>query len=69
MIEVITDDTKTPKFEYFTMAWESVGGFTKLGTVEVADARGGENGLKEYTVYTYTPAAPYAAETKYKVSF
>lgn len=61
--------TKTPKFEYFTMAWESVGGFTKLGTVEVADARGGENGLKEYTVYTYTPAAPYAAETKYKVSF
>lgn len=61
--------TKTPNFEYFTMAWESVGGFTKLGTVEVADARGGENGLKEYTVYTYTPAAPYAAETKYKVSF
>ena len=61
--------TKTPKFEYFTMAWESVGGFTKLGTVEVADARGGENGLKEYIVYTYTPAAPYAAETKYKVSF
>jgi hypothetical protein len=51
------------------MAWESVGGFTKLGTVEVADVRGGENGLKEYTVYTYTPAAPYATETKYKVSF
>ena len=61
--------TKTPKFEYFTMAWESVGGFTKLGTVEVADARGGENGLQDYTVYTYTPAAHYAGETKYKVSF
>ena len=61
--------TKTPKFEYFTMAWESVGGFVNAGTIQVADARGGENGLKDYTVYTYTPAAPYAAETKYKVSF
>lgn len=61
--------TNDPKFEYFTMAWESVGGFTKLGTVKVADARGGENGLKDYTVYTYTPAAAYAAETKYRVSF
>ena len=61
--------TKTPNFEYFTMAWESVGGFTKLGTVQVADARGGSEGLKDYTVYTYTPAAAYAAETKYRVSF
>ena len=61
--------TKDPKFEYFTMAWESVGGFTKLGTVQVADARGGTSGLKDYTVYTYTPAAAYAAETKYRVSF
>ena len=61
--------TKDPKFEYFTMAWESVGGFTKLGTVQVADVRGGTNGLKDYTVYTYTPAAAYAAETKYRVSF
>ena len=58
-----------PKFEYFTMAWESVGGFTKLGAIQVADARGGENGLKDYTVYTYTPAAAYVAETKYRVSF
>ena len=61
--------TKDPKFEYFTMAWESVGGFTKLGTVQVADARGGTSGLKDYTVYTYTPAAAYAVETKYRVSF
>lgn len=60
---------KTPKFEYFTMAWESVGGFSKLGTIQVADARGDNNGLKDYTVYTYTPAAAYAAETKYRVSF
>lgn len=60
---------KEPTFEYFTMAWESVSGFTKLGTVQVADVRGGENGLKDYTVYTYSPAAAYAAETKYRVSF
>jgi hypothetical protein len=61
--------TKTPKFEYFTMAWEPVGGFSKLGTIQVADVRGENNGLKDYTVYTYTPAAAYAAETKYRVSF
>ena len=58
-----------PNFEYFTMAWESVGGFTSAGTVQVADARGGDNGLVEYKVYVYTPAAPYATETKYRVSF
>lgn len=58
-----------PKFEYFTMAWESVGGFIKINTVQVADARGESNGLKDYTVYVYTPAAPYATETKYRVSF
>ena len=59
-----------PKFEYFTMAWESVGGFTKLeNAIKVADARGGSEGLKDYTVYVYTPAAAYAAETKYRVSF
>lgn len=59
-----------PNFEYFTMAWESVGGFTKLeNAIQVADARGGSEGLKDYTVYVYTPAAAYAAETKYRVSF
>ena len=61
--------TAEPKFEYFTMAWESVGGFEAAGTVQVADVRGGDNGLAEYKVYTYTPAAPYATETKYRVSF
>lgn len=58
-----------PKFEYFTMAWESVGGFTKLDTIQVADARGGTNGLKDYAIYVYVPAAAYATETKYRVSF
>lgn len=61
--------TAEPKFEYFTMAWESVGGFEAAGTIQVADVRGGDNGLAEYKVYTYTPAAPYATETKYRVSF
>lgn len=61
--------SKTPKFEIFTMAWGATEGFEK-STVQVADARGGENGLKEYTVYTYTPATPLAAdETQYCVYF
>lgn len=61
--------TKTPKFEIFTMAWGATEGFEK-STVNVADARGGESGLKEYTVYTYTPATPLAAEnTQYCVYF
>ena len=61
--------TKTPKFEIFTMAWGATSGFEK-STISVADYRGGENGLKEYTVYTYTPATPFAAEeTQYCVYF
>ena len=61
--------TKTPKFELFTMSWGATEGFEK-STVQVADYRGGENGLKEYTVYTLTPATPFAAnETKYSVHF
>ena len=61
--------TKTPKFEIFTMAWGATEGFVE-STVEVADYRGGENGLKEYKVYTYTPATPLAADnTQYCVYF
>ena len=30
-------------------------------TVDVADARGGENGVKQYKVYTYKAATPFAA--------
>ena len=51
------------------MAWEPVGGFSKLDNIQVADARGGTNGLKDYTVYVYAPASAYATETKYRVSF
>lgn len=61
--------SKTPKFEIFTMAWGATEGFVE-STVQVADYRGGENGLKEYKVYTYTPATPLAADnTQYCVYF
>ena len=62
--------TKTPKFEYFTMSWEGFSGFeAAASTVQVADKRGGENGLKEYVIYTYTPTGAFESETKFRVSF
>jgi hypothetical protein len=62
--------TATPKFEYFTMSWEGFSGFeVAASTVQVADKRGGENGLKEYVVYTYTPTGAFESETKFRVSF
>lgn len=65
-----TLSTKEPTFEYFTMSWEGFSGFVKETTaVNVADVRGGENGLKAYTVYTYTPTGPFEAATKFRVSF
>lgn len=41
--------------------------FTKT-TVNVADARGGSNGLKSYKVYTYAMAVPAAATMTFKVT-
>lgn len=41
--------------------------FTKT-TLDVADARGGENGLKSYKVYTYGMAIPAAAKMTFKVT-
>lgn len=41
--------------------------FTKT-TIDVADARGGENGLKSYKVYTYEMAVPAAAGMTFKVT-
>lgn len=41
--------------------------FTKT-TVNVADARGGENGTVEYKCYTYKMAAPAAASMTFKVT-
>ena len=60
--------SKTAKFEIFTMAWGATEGFEK-STVSVADATG-TGGYKDYTVYTYTPATPLAADnTQYCVYF
>lgn len=41
--------------------------FTK-STIDVADARGGTNGLKSYKVYTYAMAVPAAAGMTFKVT-
>lgn len=41
--------------------------FTK-STIDVADARGGENGLKSYKVYSYSMAVPAAAPMTFKVT-
>lgn len=41
--------------------------FTK-NTIDVADARGGENGLMSYKVYTYAMAVPAAAPMTFKVT-
>lgn len=41
--------------------------FTKT-TINVADARGGENGLKSYKVFTYAMAVPAAANMTFKVT-
>ena len=41
--------------------------FTKT-LVDVADARGGANGLKSYKVYSYRMAAPAAAQMTFKVT-
>jgi len=43
------------------------GNFTKT-TMDVADARGGENGMKSYKVYTYAMAVPAAATMTFKVT-
>lgn len=44
-----------------------VGNFTKT-TVDVADARGGENGKMSYKVYVYAMAVPAAATMTFKVT-
>lgn len=43
------------------------GNFTKT-TIDVADARGGENGLKSYKVYSYAMATPAKAGMTFKVT-
>lgn len=56
------------KVEYFTMSWEEFAGFEAADSVDVADARGGTNGLKAYNVYTYTPASAFEAATQFRIT-
>ena len=65
------------KCEYYTMSWEEIALFphvkdadNKDVMIPVADARGGENGLKDYNVYVFTHASPsgFEADTKYRVT-
>ena len=60
--------TADPTFEYFTMSWEGFSGFTKLSTVQVADARGESYGMVDYTVYSYAPASAFEAETQFRAT-
>jgi hypothetical protein len=53
------------------MSWEGFSGFIKEAkTIDVADYRGGENGLKAYTVYTFTHLNPngFEADTQYRIT-
>lgn len=56
------------KVEYFTMSWEEFSGFEQVDSVQVADARGGSNGLKEYNVFAYTPASAFEAATQFRIT-
>lgn len=58
------------KCEYYTMSWETIANFAAVADVDVADARGGENGLTAYNVYAFDHANPsgFEAATKYRVT-
>ena len=57
IVAIPATNTKKIKFEYFTLSWSPDPGFsTTPETVQVADARGGENGMVDYKVYTWTPS-------------
>jgi hypothetical protein len=58
------------KCEYFTMSWETIANFPSFGTVAVADARGENQGLKDYNVYVFEHSSPtgFETDTKYKIT-
>ena len=56
------------KAEMMTMSYEDyTDQFSTDATVEVADARGGENGLQTYNIYSYSFAA-LKADTKFRIT-
>ena len=62
--------TKTPKFLMYGLSWGDFAGFEVAAeTVKVADKRGGENGLADYTIYTYAPVSPFKGDTNFRVYF
>ena len=54
-----------PTFEYMTLGWTPASGFTSQ-EVEVEGLNGAA--AVTYTVYTYTPAVAYAADTQYRIT-
>lgn len=61
--------TAEPTFEYFSLAWDNFPGFIRHTTVvEVADARGENNGMVDYVVFTYTPAVAFETETQFRMT-
>lgn len=57
IVAIPATNTKKVTFEYYTMSWSADPGFsTTPETVQVADARGGANGMVDYKVYTWTPS-------------
>lgn len=55
-----------PTFEYFTLSWGPFEGFVK-STVQVDGYNAGANAT-EYTVWSYTAAAPLAAQTRFRIT-
>lgn len=63
------DGYTVSKYEYFTMSWEEFSGFVEADAqVNVADARGGQNGLKPYNVSSYTPAGAFESDTQFRIT-
>lgn len=62
--------TGTPYFEMFGLAWAENVNFVKKSNVQVADARGGNNGLIYYNLYVWELDTPLAADsTRFRVWF
>lgn len=69
IVAIPATNTKKVTFEYYTMSWSADPGFsTTPETVQVADARGGANGMVDYKVYTWVPSGG-ALEANTRIRF